>query len=250
MSGRLPKKELDTSGAGRRDLPTTRWSLVVGIQAGTPEARREALGNLFERYSKPIYHYIRLKWSKSPDDARDLAEDFFVALLEGDALSRYKPDRSSFRNYLKGILRNFAADQFDAARALKRGGGVKVVSFPDVLHDVIPDSAAKDPEKALDWAWRLTLYERALENTRRWFVAENRESQFRTFETAVLDGKERLTDAQIAAKLGTSESTVGNHINVVRVKLREMIRTELTQTVLDKEQLDEEYRLIIGKGGI
>lgn len=250
MNDRLPKKEMDTSGGGRRELPTTRWSLVVGIQAGTPESRREALGSLFERYSKPIYHYIRLKWSRSPDDARDLTEDFFVALLQGDALSRYQPGRSSFRNYLKGILRNFAADQFDAARALKRGGGIKVVSFPDVLHDVLPDSAASDPEKALDWAWRLTLYERALENTRRWFIAEKRESQFKTFEAAVLDPSERLTDAQLAAKLGATESTVGNHINVVRVKLREMIRAELTQTVLDKEQLDEEYRLIIGKNGI
>jgi hypothetical protein len=43
---------------------------------------------------------------------------------------------------------------------------------------------------------------------------------------------------------------VGNHINIVRVKLREMIRIELIQTVLDKEQLDEEYRQIIGKSGI
>jgi len=249
MSERLPKKEMDTSGSGRRDLPTTRWSLIVGLQEGTPQTRREALGHLFERYSKPIYHYIRLKWSKTPDDARDLTEDFFVALMEGDALTRYKPDKSSFRNYLKVILRNFAADQFDAARALKKGGGVRIISFPDVLHDVIPDSAGKDPEKALDWAWRLTLYERALENTRQWFIAEKRESQFRTFEAAVLDGKERPTDAELAAKLGTSESSVGNHINVVRVKLREMIRTELTQTVLDKDQLDEEYRIIIGKSG-
>ena len=250
MSDRLPKSEMDTAGGGRRDLPSIRWSLVAGLQRGTVSARRDALGHLFERYSKPIYHYIRLKWSKSPDDARDLTEDFFVALLEGDALQRFEPGRSSFRNYLKGILRNFAADQFDAARALKRGGGVKVVSMPDVLHDVVPDAAAVDPEKALDWAWRLIVYERALALTRQWFAAEKRESQFRTFETAVLNSDERLTDAQVAAKLGTTESSVGNHINVVRVKLREMIRSELIQTVLDKEQLEEEYRLIIGKSGI
>ena len=248
MSDRLKKKYLDTAAAGERELPATRWSLIAGLQ-GTTSARRDSLGQLFERYSKPIYHYIRLKWSRTPDDARDLTEDFFVALLEGNALEKYQVGRSSFRNYLKGILRNFAADQFDAARALKRGGGVKVVSMPDVLHDVVPDGAASDPEKALDWAWRLTVYERALAATRAWFTAEKRESQFRTFETAVLDGGERMTDAQVAARLGTSESTVGNHINVVRVKLREMIRSELTQTVLDKEQLEEEYRIIIGKSG-
>jgi RNA polymerase sigma-70 factor (ECF subfamily) len=250
MTDRLPNRGMDTSADGRRDLPTTRWSLIAGLQRGTDSVRREALGHLFERYSKPIYHYIRVKWSRTSDDARDLTEDFFVALLEGEALQRYEPGRSSFRNYLKGILRNFAADQFDAARALKRGGGVKTVSMPDVLHDMVPDGAAADPEKALDWAWRMTVYERALEATRQWFVAEKREVQFKTFQAAVLEGVERPSDAQLAAKLGTSESSVGNHINVVRVKLREMIRSELIQTVLDKEQLEEEYRMIIGKGGI
>jgi DNA-binding NarL/FixJ family response regulator len=90
-----------------------------------------------------------------------------------------------------------------------------------------------------------------VEATRAWFTAEKRETQFRTFQSAVLELKEeRPTDAQIALQLGISESNVGNHINIVRVKLREMIRSELIQTVLDKEQLDEEYRVIIGKNGI
>ena len=67
----------------------------------------------------------------------------------------------------------------------------------------------------------------------------------------VLEQKlERPTDAQLVLQLGISESSVGNHINIVRVKLREMIRSELIQTVLDKDQLDEEYRLIIGKSGL
>ena len=251
MSGRLPeKRELDTAGSGRRDLPTTRWSLVVGIQAGSAEARREALGHLFERYAKPIYHYIRLRWSRTPDDARDLTDNFFVALLEGDALQKYQPGRSTFRSYLKGVLSNFAADQFDAARAQKRGGQKRFTPLSDALHETLPDTANGSPEAALDWSWRMTVLERAVEATRLWFAAEKRETQFRTFQSAVLDLKgEKPTDAQIAQGLGLTESTVGNHINIVRVKLREMIRTELTQTVLDKEQLEEEYRVIIGKNG-
>ena len=248
MTEHLPKRELDTSGSGGRELPTTRWSLVVGIQAGTPESRREALGHLFERYAKPIYHYIRLKWSKSPDDARDLTDNFFVALLEGDALQKYQPGRSTFRSYLKGVLVHFAADQFDAARAQKRGGSKRISSLTEVLDDMLPDTAKGSAEAALDWSWRMTVLERAVEATRLWFVADKRETQFRTFQSAVLDLKgEKPTDAQMAQQLGLTESTVGNHINIVRVKLREMIRTELIQTVLDKDQLEEEYRLIIGK---
>ena len=117
-----------------------------------------------------------------------------------------------------------------------------------MLNDTLPDTAGGSAEAALDWSWRMTVLERAVEATRLWFVADKRETQFRTFQSAVLELKgEKPTDAQIAQRLGITESTVGNHINIVRVKLREMIRTELIQTVLDKEQLEEEYRLIIGK---
>jgi len=247
MADRFAKNELDTQAQGRRDLPTTRWSLVAGIQAGTPEARREALGHLFDRYKKPIYHYFRLKWKMRPDEAQDLTADFFTMLLEGETLQRYEPGRSSFRTYLKGILKNFTLDQIKKTDAQKRGGD----RDRQPLEDDFPDKFTGSPESALDWSWRMTVLERAVEGTRLWFAAEKRETQFRTFQSAVLEQKlERPTDAQLALQLGISESSVGNHINIVRVKLREMIRSELIQTVLDKDQLDEEYRLIIGKSGL
>jgi RNA polymerase sigma-70 factor (ECF subfamily) len=242
---------MDTQDAGRRDLPTTRWSLVAGIQAGTEEARREALGHLFERYKKPIYHYFRLRWRKGPEESQDLTLEFFAMLLESDALKNFKPGKASFRTYLKGILKNFTLDQIDKTKAEKRGGKVRSVSLSDALHEMVPDSVSTNPEAALDWSWRMTVLERAVEATRLWFATEKRETQFRTFQSAILDSKgERPTDGQIAHQLGLSETTVGNHINVVRVKLREMIRIELIQTVLDKEQLDEEYHQIIGKSGL
>jgi len=248
MQDRLPKNEFDTQAQGLRDLPTTRWSLVAGIQAGTEEVRREALGHLFERYKKPIYHYFRLRWRMRPDEAQDLTLEFFTMLLQSDALQKYQPGKSTFRTYLKAILKNFTQDQIDKMKAEKRGGKVRSVSLSDALGEVLPESVSANPEDALDWSWRMTVLERAVEATRLWFTTEKRETQFRTFQSAVLNSKgDRPTDGQIALQLGLTESTVGNHINVVRVKLREMIRMELIQTVLDKEQLDEEYRQIIGK---
>ncbi len=247
MEDRFSKNELDSKAQGRRDLPTTRWSLVAGIQAASEEARRAALGHLFERYKKPIYHYFRLRWRMKPEEAQDLTLDFFAMLLQSDALQKYQPGRSSFRTYLKGILKNFTQDQIDRLRAEKRGGKVAIISTGDFGGDP-PAAAAVSPEAALDWSWRMTVLERAIDATRTWFREQKRESQFRTFESAVLDLKgERPTDAQMAEKLGVTESTVGNHINVVRVKLREMVRIELIQTVLDKDQLEEEYLQIIGK---
>lgn len=251
MTDRLPKNELDTSAGGGREFPSTRWSQVAGIQTSSIEARKQALGHLFERYAKPVYHYIRIKWSKTPEDARELTQDFFMAVLEGDALQRYEPGRASFRTYLKGILRNIAGDQFDAARAKKRGGGVKLIPLPDLTEDSLPDWQSLDPEGALDWSWRMTVLERAMQRAREWFIAQKRETQFRTFKEAILDQPEsRPTDKEVAQRLGLTETTVGNHITVVRERLRSEIRAELAQTVLDRDQLEEEYRLIIGENGI
>jgi DNA-directed RNA polymerase specialized sigma24 family protein len=183
-----------------------------------------------------------------PEEAQDLTLDFFTMLLQSDALKKFQPGRATFRSYLKGILKNFTRDEIDKKTAQKRGGDVRSVSLSDVLGEVLPDSVGSNPDEALEWSWRMTVLERGIEATRAWFKSEKREPQFRTFESAVLGAKERRpTDGEIAAKLGISESTVGNHINVVRVKLREMIRLELLQTVLDKDQLEEEYRQIIGR---
>jgi RNA polymerase sigma factor (sigma-70 family) len=247
----MGENELDTAAGGGGEFLNTSWTLVAGLQNSSPEARKEALGHLYEKYRKPVYHYIRHRWSKSPHDAWDLTQYFFLEILEGDPLKRYEPGRASFRTYLKRILRNVAGDRLDYARAKKRGGGVKVISIPEDLEDSLPDERSKDPEQVLDWAWRMTVLSRVMDRVQQQFASEGREAYFRTFKEAVHDDPDdRTTKAEVAERLGISEHIVGNHLFAVRERLRSEIRAELTHTVLDRDQLEEEYRLIIGESGI
>lgn len=251
MSDRTGKKEPEfPSGGGNDEFPATSWSLIAGVQNSATLPRRQALERLCQRYWKPVYHYVQRAWAKSPEDAHDLTQAFFLRLLEKDSLQRYDPGRGGFRVYLKLLLRGFAADQHDALTALKRGGGVKLLALdgaPAGLREGLPDARSADPEQLFDWAWKRDVLERAIERTRQWFAASDRAQQFRAFEEYELaGGEERPTYAHVAARLKVSESDVRNYLFAVRERLRSEIRAELAQTVSSPEQLDEEWKDLFG----
>lgn len=45
------------------DFPQTRWSVVVAARSSDSTERSRALDVLFSAYWKPVYKYIRLKFS-------------------------------------------------------------------------------------------------------------------------------------------------------------------------------------------
>src|SRR5262245_55731765 len=69
--------------------------LMAAFRAG----RREAFDELFERYREPVWGYFRRR-AGDPARAEELAQDVFVAVLDG--ARRYEP-RGAFRSYLFGI---------------------------------------------------------------------------------------------------------------------------------------------------
>jgi RNA polymerase sigma-70 factor (ECF subfamily) len=77
---------------------TTDEELMLDARLGV----RDAFEQLFERYRGPIWRFFR---RRVPDPARaeELAQDTFVAVLQGAA--RYEP-RAPFRSYLFGIAYN------------------------------------------------------------------------------------------------------------------------------------------------
>jgi RNA polymerase sigma-70 factor (ECF subfamily) len=241
--------ETELGGPGR-EFPVTHWSLIAGVQDSSISARNDALESLCRRYWKPVYHHVRRAWSKSSEDAKDLTQAFFVELLSGEALRRYLPEKAGFRTYLKMILRSFAANQHNALNALKRGGAARLVELDageTPLADLLPDDRAANPEELFDRSWKEEVLSRAMERARQWFADTGRAVQFRAFEEYELSGAgENPTYAQVGAKVGISESDVRNYLFAVRERLRGEIRAEISQTVLNPEQLEEEWNDLFG----
>src|SRR5262245_5766993 len=123
--------EETTIGAGARNFPSTQWSRVLELRERDRGTFRSALNDLCRLYWKPVYAHIRTSRPAGPDEAKDLAQEFFLELIEGELLKRATPERGSFRGYLKGAIRLFLLERHRAASALKRGGGRTALSIDD-----------------------------------------------------------------------------------------------------------------------
>ena len=52
------------------------------------EVRADAFQTLVAAYWKPVYKYLRIRWQRSDEDAKDLTQEFFTRLIEKDFLGK------------------------------------------------------------------------------------------------------------------------------------------------------------------
>jgi RNA polymerase sigma factor (sigma-70 family) len=232
-------------GGAQQEFPKTVWDVVCRARDGDEAVRREALGELCARYWKPVYHYIRAAWAKSNDDAKDLTQAFFVWLMEGETLSRYEPERASFRAYLKGLLKNFVRHQDEALRRLKRGGG-KILELDgslSSLKELLPGPESDDPEKIFDRVWRSTLVSVALGRVRQRMAG----LPFQVYEAyEMLAPAMRPTYADLARRFGIKEKDVDNHLFAVRQEVRSEVRREIEAMTRDSGDVEREWDVLFG----
>jgi len=236
------RRPADTSlGGGDRQFPKTSWSLLSGLGITGRSEIRAGMEELCRRYWKPLYLYARIAWAKSNEEAKDLTQAFFVWVMEGDVIRRFVPGRAGFRAYLKGLLRNFIADQEKAQHRLKRGGGALILTLDEALL-----REGETAEQGFDRAWRDELMDRAIERVRALFVETGREKQFQVFEEYDLkDNAESY--AALGARLGLPESGISNALFAAREAVRNGIRDELAELTTDAAGIEDEWNELFGK---
>src|ERR1700728_544728 len=84
-----------TFRGGDAGFPATRWSVIEGVRSGDTAERRRALETLCQEYWKPVYKYVRLRWSRGAEDAQDITQGFFAEMLERELLNRFDADDNS-----------------------------------------------------------------------------------------------------------------------------------------------------------
>src|SRR6202008_842150 len=88
-------RDTNIGGASGR-FPATHWSAVLAARSDDPAERSRALEAIAAAYWKPIYNYLRIRWGKSNEDAKDLTQDFFSKLVEKEYLGDFHPPQMSF----------------------------------------------------------------------------------------------------------------------------------------------------------
>ena len=115
-------------GASGR-FPATHWSAVLAARSDDSVERSRALEAIAAAYWKPIYKYVRIRWGKSNEDAKDLTQDFFAKLFEKEYLDDFDPTKARLRTFLRICADRFMANEAKAAKRLKRGGGAAHLSL-------------------------------------------------------------------------------------------------------------------------
>lgn len=222
-------------------FPATHASVLERIRSGDAEVRHGAWSDLATGYWRPSYHYLRLHWRLSPDDAEDLVQAFFSTAFEKGYLEKYDPSKARFRTFLRTCLDRFLHNRRKADTALKRGGAVETLSldFPGAEREL--DRVSTDL-RDLDRFFRdetiRALFTQTADDLRALYTAEGRAIVFQTFALHDLADDDDRTYASVGAALGIPVSQVTNHLHTARKRFREHALVRLRALV----GTDEEYR--------
>jgi len=87
---------------------------------------------LCKLYWFPLYAFVRRR-GYCPADAQDLAQGFFLHLLDHKSLAEVDPRKGKFRSFLLASMKNYLSKEADRGRCLKRGGNIEFVPL-DTKH--------------------------------------------------------------------------------------------------------------------
>jgi len=226
------------------EFRTTHWSLVIGAgQAGTREADA-ALAQLCQRYWYPLYAYVRRR-VRDVSEAQDLTQEFFARLLEKNVIAAASRERGRFRSFLLAAMKNFLTNEWDKAKAVKRGGGRSPISLElDVAESKLTLEPAHDltPERLYERQWALVLLELVVARLEAEFAAAGKSRQFEALKPALTGDRAAVDYAAAARDLGMSEDAARQAAHRMRRRYREILRDELAQTVGDPKEIDDEIR--------
>jgi DNA-directed RNA polymerase specialized sigma24 family protein len=228
-------------------FPTTCWSRIA--HAGDPSDPQAgaALERLCRDYWYPLYAFVR-RQGYGPDDACDLVQGFLADLLERRDIAGADRERGRFRSFLRTACAHFLAHHRERDRALKRGGGLRMISISlpeaegrygrEPAHDLTPD-------RLFERRWALDLLGIVLTRLETEAVQAGKGELF-TKLRPMLEGDARSASySEVGSAVGLSEGAVKVAAHRLRVRYRDVLREEVGRTVADQSEVDAELSDLI-----
>jgi len=225
---------------------TTQWSVVLAAQ-GESTAADEALEKLCRTYWRPLYAFVRRE-GRNVEEAQDLTQAFFARLLERRDFDAVRREKGRLRSYLLVALKNFLANEWQRASAIKRGEGRPLIALDELLEN---ERAALEPadtlsaDKIYDRRWALTVLEQVLNQLGAEYRDDGKGALFDRFKQLLVDEPDHPLQAQIAVEFGMTENAVKQAYHRFRQRYRELLHDEIAHTVAVPGEIEDELRHLI-----
>ena len=230
---------------------TTHWSVVRAAGKSSSAQQRKALGELCESYWFPLYAFLRRRGCDT-HEAEDLTQAFFAHVLEKKDLGAANPNYGKFRSFLLVRLKGFLSDQRDRANAQKRGGGKKIISLSVQTAEgqyALEPTDRLSPEMLFEKSWALTVLERTMDRLEAEMAEAKKQQLFEHLKVYLTTEKDAVPYEDMAKELDMTSTAVRVAVHRLRRKYRRLLREEISQTVGDKDQIDEEMACLFAALG-
>jgi len=207
-----------------------------------------ALSELCQIYWRPVYVFLRRQGIQQ-HDVQDLTQGFFADLIESRAYTRADPAKGRFRSFLLGTLKHFVAHARDHDRAQKRGGG----SIPVQLDETAISEAEAYAVGCTHWSadgvfereWAASLARQTLDRLAQEYELGGKGALFEALKSRLTAGEVATVPyEELANRLGRSATHLRVDVTRLRARYRAILREEVSGTVVDPRDVDEELRYL------
>ena len=221
-------------------------------QAGDSQTSSEhalsALSELCQIYWRPVYLFLR-RQGIPQHDAQDLTQSFFADLIENRAYAKADEMKGRFRSFLLGTLKHFLAHARDRDRAQKRGGDVLRVHLDEAALSEVEAHSARCQNWSADGVfereWAVSLLRQALDRLAQEYAVAGKDALFEALKVHLTGGPiAAVPYEEMAKRLGRGATTLRSDVARLRARYRAILREEVSSTVIDPSDIDEELRVL------
>ena len=100
------------------------------------------------------------------------------------------------------------------------------------------------PERIFDLTWATTVVEHAFQRLREECESKGKLWLFKALSSHLTDERDEVSYAKLSAELGMAETAVKKQLHNMRQRYRSLLRDEVSQTVEDPADVDDEIRYL------
>ena len=230
-------------------FPETTWGVVRRAASSSPTHAQPALESLCRAYWEPVYAFIRHS-GKSPHDAEDLTQRFFVHLLAKSRLCGVRPEKGKFRSFLRRSVKNFLVDDWRRKPAPERKGLIFHFEIDGEegerrFHHEPTDKLS--PEKLFERVWTHKVLDQAVGRLEQEFTRAGKREAFDVLHSFLPGCEPVCSRAEAAQRLGITVNALDTAFHRMKKRYRELLRHVISETLDSptKSEIEEELSALM-----